>query len=87
MALSTRPFGLRVKQRYGRRYNKLRAILRAARLDAGLTQRQLSERLKRDKNFVQVVESGERALDAIELLEYVKALEINPHDVIDKLLS
>lgn len=76
-----------MKQRYGKRYTKLRAILKAARLDAGLTQRQVSERLKRDKNFVQLVESGERAVDAVEFLDYAEAIGLDPHKVIDKLLT
>jgi transcriptional regulator with XRE-family HTH domain len=75
-----------VKQRNGRRYNKLRAILKAGRLEAGLTQRELSARLKRDKNFAQLVESGERALSAIEFIEYVEKLGLDPRDVIDELM-
>ena len=74
------------KQRYGRRYNKLRAILKAARLEAGLTQRELSAKLRRDKNFAQVVESGERALDAVEFIEYAEKLGLDPRDVIDELM-
>jgi transcriptional regulator with XRE-family HTH domain len=75
------------KQRYGRRYNKLRAILKAARLEAGLTQRQLSGLLKRDKNFAQLVESGERALDAIELIDYARKVRLDPRDVIDEVMK
>jgi transcriptional regulator with XRE-family HTH domain len=75
-----------VKQRNGRRYNKLRAILKAARLEAGLTQRELSALLKRDKNFAQLVESGERALDAVEFIEYAEKLGLDPRDVIDELM-
>lgn len=67
-----------MKQRNSRRYGQLRAILRAARAEAGLTQRELSARLRRDKNFVQLVESGERALDVIEYLQYAKALRMDP---------
>jgi transcriptional regulator with XRE-family HTH domain len=75
------------KQRYGRRYNKLRAILKAARLEAGLTQRELSAKLKRDKNFAQLVESGERALDAVEFIEYAEKVGLDPRDVIDELMK
>lgn len=74
------------KQRYGRRYDKLRAILKAARLEAGLTQRELSALLKRDKNFAQVVEAGERALDTIEFLDYCEALGVDPRELIGRLL-
>lgn len=76
-----------MKQRNGRRYNKLRAILKAARLEAGLTQRELSAKLRRDKNFAQLVESGERALDAVEFIEYAEKLGLDPRDVIDELMK
>lgn len=74
-----------MKQRYGRRYNKLRAILKSARHEAGLTQRELSAQLRRDKNFVQLVEAGERALDVIEFMEYAEALSLDPREIIDLL--
>ena len=76
-----------MKQRSSRRYGQLRAILKAARVEAGLTQRQLSARLRRDKNFVQVVESGERALDVVEYLQYAKALRVDPLEALAKLLT
>lgn len=76
-----------MKQRNGRRYNKLRAVLKAARLEAGLTQRELSAKLRRDKNFVQLVESGERALDAVEFIEYAEKVGVDPRDVIDELMK
>jgi transcriptional regulator with XRE-family HTH domain len=76
-----------VKQRNGRRYNKLRAILRGARLEAGLTQRELSAKLRRDKNFAQLVESGERSLDAIEFIEYAEKVGLDPRDVIGELMK
>lgn len=55
-------------------------------MDAGLTQRELSARLKRDKNFCQVVESGERALDVVEYLQYAKALRVDPLETLRGLL-
>lgn len=67
-----------MKQRNSRRYGQLRAILRRAREERGITQRQLSARLKRDKNFVQRFESGELSLEVIEYLQYAKALGIDP---------
>lgn len=75
-----------MKQRNSKRYGQLRAILRQAREERGLTQRQLSARLRRDKNFVQLVESGERALDVIEYLQYAKALRIDPLSTLGQVL-
>lgn len=75
-----------VKQRNSRRYRQLRSILRRAREEQGITQRQLSARLKRDKNFVQLFESGERALEVIEYLQYAKALRVDPLRVLAQLI-
>jgi transcriptional regulator with XRE-family HTH domain len=75
------------RRRYSRSYNELRALLREARQGAGLTQRELSAKLKRDKNFVQLVESGERALDVIEFLRYAKTLGCDPRELLGKLLK
>lgn len=75
-----------MKQRNSRRYGQLRAILKAARVEAGLTQRELSARLRRDKNFVQLVESGERLLDVVEYLQYAKALRVDPLSTLAQIL-
>jgi transcriptional regulator with XRE-family HTH domain len=76
-----------LKQRYSRRHEKLRTVLREARLEAGLTQQQLADRLKRSDNFVSYVERGERMLDVLEFIEYCKALRMDPRDGIDRLLT
>jgi transcriptional regulator with XRE-family HTH domain len=76
-----------LKQRYSRRHNKLRTVLREARLEAGLTQQQLADRLKRSDNFVSYVEVGDRMLDVLEFIEYCKALRMDPRDAIDRLLT
>lgn len=43
--------------------------LRSARLEAGLTQVQVAERLGAPQTFVSKVETGERRIDPFELLE------------------
>jgi transcriptional regulator with XRE-family HTH domain len=45
------------------------------RREAGLTQVQVAERLDVPQSFVSKYESGERRLDAIELLHVVRALD------------
>ena len=49
-----------------------------ARSDAGLTQAELSARLKRPQSFVSKYERGERRLDVIEFCEVAAALGIDP---------
>jgi len=52
-------------------------MLRAARVTAGLTQAQLSERIGMPQSFVSKYESGERRLDVLELRTVCKALGIS----------
>jgi len=47
-------------------YDVLRARLVAMRQKAGLTQRELAERLGREHSFVGRIELGERRLDVVE---------------------
>ena len=44
--------------------------LRAARLKAGLSQKQAAERLRRSQSYVSRSESGERRVDLVEALEF-----------------
>jgi len=58
---------------YVRQYRLLLKRLRQARLDAGLTQSQVANRLGRRQSYVSKCESGERRVDAVELLRFAKA--------------
>ena len=61
---------------------KLRELLVAARKSAGLTQREVADRLKRPQSFVAKYEGGERRLDVIEFLEVAGALGTDPVKVV-----
>ena len=56
---------------------KLLALLRGARVEAGLTQSELASRLAKDQTFVSKYESGERRLDILELREVCQAAGID----------
>ncbi len=64
---------------------KLRSVLVEARDKAGLTQRELAERLDRPQSFVSKYERGERRLDVVEFLEVVQAVGLDPSKVIASL--
>jgi transcriptional regulator with XRE-family HTH domain len=68
-------------------YQQFTALLRAARLEAGLSQEEVADRLQRPQSFVSKYESGERRLDVIEYLEVCTALGASPHDIITALTS
>ena len=59
--------------------------LRKSRLQKNLTIREVAERLDTDHSKVVRIERGERMLNLVQFVEWTVALQINPHDVIDKL--
>ena len=63
------------------------ALLRRAREDAGLTQRDLAARLRCHHSWVAKVEIGERRLDVIELIRVLRALETDPLRFVSRLLK
>jgi transcriptional regulator with XRE-family HTH domain len=59
-------------------YDAFRARLVILRKAAGLTQRQLAERVKRPRSFVSRIEQGERRLDVIEFYWICRACRVSP---------
>ncbi|HEU4635270.1 MAG TPA: helix-turn-helix transcriptional regulator [Edaphobacter sp.] len=51
-------------------YDELRAKLVAAREEAGLTQREAANQLRRSQTYVAKSETGERRVDIIELMMF-----------------
>lgn len=70
------------KSIYSRQLERLCELLAEARLEAGLTQRQLAERLQRPHSYVAKIEIGERRLDMIEFIEICKRLDIDPAAIV-----
>ena len=69
------------------RHRRLQRFLAQIRAEAGLTQTQLADRLRRPQSFVAKYEGGERRLDVIEFVSVVEALGIDPVDAIAQLLT
>lgn len=61
------------------------AVLVEAREAAGLSQRDVSWRMKRKVNFAHLVELGERMLAVPELPEYAKALNLTSEVVVSRM--
>lgn len=57
---------------YVRQYRAFLQRLKQARLDAGLTQVEVSHRLGRPQSFVSKCESGERRVDFVELQYFAR---------------
>ena len=54
------------------RYRQFLKRLRAARLEAALTQEEVARRIKRPQSYVSKCESGERRVDVVELERFAK---------------
>ena len=65
----------------------LMTVLRAARLEAGLTQAQLAERMDRPQSFVAKIEVGERQLGVVEFVGYAEALGLTPPELLARIIS
>ena len=63
---------------YSPEYERIVALLRQIREQAGLSQAELAKRLQRPRTFVTKCELGERRIDLLEWLEFCRACKINP---------
>ena len=60
------------------KYASLVAWLKQARVDQGISMRELASRLDEPHSFVQKVEGMDRRLDVLEYCLYCKALGVKP---------
>ena len=67
-------------------YAVLRQMLVAVRRAAGLSQRDLAARLKRERSFVARIEQGERRVDVIELMWICQACGADVRSVLKPIL-
>lgn len=67
-----------MKSTYTAKYDSFREALKKARIEQGLKQQIVAERLNVPQSFISKYENGERRLDVVEFIEIAKALGINP---------
>jgi transcriptional regulator with XRE-family HTH domain len=63
------------------------SALTKARKDAGMSQRELAQRLDRAHSFVAKIESGERQLNVLEFCDYANVLGVDPTDLLRSVLK
>jgi transcriptional regulator with XRE-family HTH domain len=63
----------------------LRAFLVEKRKGAGLRQIDLAERLGRRQDYVSYVETGQKLLEVVELMEWADAIGFDPQEAIRRL--
>lgn len=69
------------------RYARLIELLAEKRRAAGLTQRDVAARLKLPPSYIGKIESLQRRLDLIELLDLLDAIGVKPADFFKRALA
>lgn len=67
------------------RRNLLLKMLKEARLASGLRQLDVAQALDRPQSYVAKIESGERKIDFIEVIDFCKVVGIDPVRLIKRL--
>ena len=67
------------------RRNLLLKILKEARLAAGLRQLDVAQALDRPQSYVAKIESGERKIDFIEVIDFCKVVDLRPEKLLKRL--
>ncbi|MDP3298423.1 MAG: helix-turn-helix transcriptional regulator [Thermodesulfovibrionia bacterium] len=60
------------KSLYSKEYEFVLEQLKSARIEAGLTQKDVAERFGKPQSYISKCESGERRLDVVELNKFAK---------------
>ena len=74
-----------MKQLRSAKHRALISVIVARREAAGLTQRQLTAKLKRSNSFVWKLEAGERQLNVREFMEIAKTLGVKASALMEEI--
>jgi transcriptional regulator with XRE-family HTH domain len=72
---------------FGEDYAAIRQVLVEARLEAGITQLELSKRLGKTPSHVSMVARGQRRVDVLELFEIALCLDIQPASLFERVAA
>jgi transcriptional regulator with XRE-family HTH domain len=67
------------------RHEALREFLVKKRKEAGLRQVDLAKLLKRRQDYISYVETGQKLVEVVELMEWAEAIGFDPKDAIKAL--
>lgn len=67
------------------RHQVLRDFIVEKREEAGLTQHEVSARLKRPQSFIASIETAQRRVDVVELLDLSNAIGFDPQEAVKRL--
>jgi transcriptional regulator with XRE-family HTH domain len=73
------------KSIHSKEHKELRNLWIESRNNLGLSQQQLADKMGVVYSLIGKIETGDRRLDVVEMVEYCQALNINPYKVIDSI--
>lgn len=68
-----------------KRHKRLRALLKEARLKAGLTQEEVAAALGYPQSYIAKIEGGERRLEVVEFIALCEVIDIKPELILNQL--
>lgn len=74
-----------VRTGHSPRHEALRAFLVERRDKAGLSQTDLAKRLRRSQSYVSYVETGQKLVDVVEMMEWADAIGFDVGEIIKRL--
>ena len=75
------------KSIYSKQHTALHDFWIDRRKELSLSQAELAEKLNVVQSLIGKIETGDRRLDIVEMIDYAKALEVDPHTVIDLIIE
>jgi transcriptional regulator with XRE-family HTH domain len=75
------------KSLYTKEWDAFLEILRDLRKQRGWTQERLAKKLARPQSLVAKIEAGERKLDVVQFVDYVRLLDADPVDVMRRFMQ
>ncbi len=68
-------------------YTEFLKLLILARKQAGLTQKEVADKLHKNQSYISKYENGERRLDVIEFADIAMAIGVNPVKIFEDLIN
>jgi predicted transcriptional regulator len=75
------------KSIYAKQHTALRDFWIDRRKELNLSQAELANKLNVIQSLIGKIETGDRRLDIVEMIDYAEALEVDPHTVIDLIIN
>jgi len=75
------------KSIYSKQHTALRDFWINRRKELNLSQSELARKINVVQSLIGKIETGDRRLDTVEMIDYAEALEVDPHTIIDLIIN